>query len=164
MYELKKFGKVFTSKFVGTGPPSYKNEFNGPRSHKGWETLIYGITEIQIHAFLTSPIREGDAPAVQPLLIWRLYAPKSWTIWMLYTRGYMGARTDTTQQSGQTPDKKVQINQITVYVSGYTETDPTGMLSPDNYRLSGPTKWVCFEPTAWPDTCCSLHRIPVSFQ
>jgi len=25
MYELKKIGKVFTSKFVGTGPASYKN-------------------------------------------------------------------------------------------------------------------------------------------
>jgi antibiotic biosynthesis monooxygenase (ABM) superfamily enzyme len=25
MYELKKTGKVFTSKFVGTGPSSYKN-------------------------------------------------------------------------------------------------------------------------------------------
>ena len=24
MYELKKIGKVFTSKFVGTGPPSYE--------------------------------------------------------------------------------------------------------------------------------------------
>jgi len=24
MYELKKFGKLFTSKFVGTGPSSYK--------------------------------------------------------------------------------------------------------------------------------------------
>jgi len=24
MYELKKVGKVFTSKFVGTGPSSYK--------------------------------------------------------------------------------------------------------------------------------------------
>ena len=24
MYELKKVGNVFTSKFVGTGPPSYK--------------------------------------------------------------------------------------------------------------------------------------------
>jgi len=24
MYELKKFGKVFTSKFVGNGPSSYK--------------------------------------------------------------------------------------------------------------------------------------------
>ena len=35
-YELKKIGKVFTSKFVGTGPSSYKKkEFTGPRSHKG---------------------------------------------------------------------------------------------------------------------------------
>jgi len=25
MYELKKIEKVFTSKFVGTGPSSYKN-------------------------------------------------------------------------------------------------------------------------------------------
>jgi len=46
--------------------------------------------------------------------------------------GYIGARTDTTQQSGQTPDKEVEIKSITVYVSGYTETDTTGMLSPPN--------------------------------
>ena len=46
--------------------------------------------------------------------------------------GYTGARTDTTQQSGQTPDKEVEIKNITVYVSGYTETDPTGILSPPN--------------------------------
>jgi len=38
MYELKKIGKVFTSKSVGTGPSSYEKEFTGPRSHKGWET------------------------------------------------------------------------------------------------------------------------------
>jgi len=37
---LKKNGKVFTSKLVGTGPSSCeKKEFTGPRSHKGWETL-----------------------------------------------------------------------------------------------------------------------------
>jgi hypothetical protein len=36
-------------------------------------------------------------------------------------RGYIGARTDTTQQSGQTPDKEVEIKNITVYVSGYIE-------------------------------------------
>ena len=36
MYELKKNGKVFTSKFVGTGPSSYKKkEFTEPQSHKG---------------------------------------------------------------------------------------------------------------------------------
>ena len=27
-----------------------------------------------------------------------------------------------------------------------------------------PTKWVCFEPTVWSDTCWSLHRIGVSVQ
>jgi hypothetical protein len=43
--------------------------------------------------------------------------------------GYIGARTDTTQQSGQTPDKEVEIKNITVRVNGYTETDTTGMLS-----------------------------------
>jgi hypothetical protein len=32
--------------------------------------------------------------------------------------GYTGARTDTKQQSGQTPDKEVKIKNITVYVSG----------------------------------------------
>ena len=36
MYELKKTGKVFTSKFVGTGPSFYKKkEFTGLWSHKG---------------------------------------------------------------------------------------------------------------------------------
>jgi len=35
MYELKKNGKVFMSKFVGTGPSSYKKKITGPRSHKG---------------------------------------------------------------------------------------------------------------------------------
>jgi hypothetical protein len=44
--------------------------------------------------------------------------------------GYTAARTDTTQQSGQTPAKEVEIKNSTVYVSGYTETDSTVMLSP----------------------------------
>ena len=47
---------------------------------------------------------------------------------------YIGARTDTTQKSEQTPDKEVEIKNITVYVNSYTETDTTGMLSP-------PTVW-----------------------
>jgi len=51
--------------------------------------------------------------------------------------GYIGARTDTTQQSGQTPDKKVEIKNITIYVRGYTETDTAGILSPPNvWRFS----------------------------
>jgi hypothetical protein len=37
MYELKKIGKVVTSKFVGTGrgPRLIKKEFTEPWSHKG---------------------------------------------------------------------------------------------------------------------------------
>jgi hypothetical protein len=37
-------------------------------------------------------------------------------------RGYTKAGTDTTQQSGQTPDKEVEIKNIIMYISGYTET------------------------------------------
>ena len=44
--------------------------------------------------------------------------------------GYIGARNDTTQQSGQTPDKEVEIKNIAVYVSGCTDTDKSRMLSP----------------------------------
>jgi hypothetical protein len=36
-------------------------------------------------------------------------------------RGYIEARSDATQQSGQTPDKEVVIKNITVYVRGCTE-------------------------------------------
>jgi hypothetical protein len=69
---------------------------------------------------------------------------------------------ETTQQSGQTPDKEVEIKNITVYVSCYSETDTTGMLSP-------PTVWrqqseCVSEPTVWPHTCCSAHGIRVSLQ
>jgi hypothetical protein len=37
---FKEIGKVFTSKFVGTGPSSYKKKLPG-RGLKGWETLVY---------------------------------------------------------------------------------------------------------------------------
>jgi trehalose/maltose hydrolase-like predicted phosphorylase len=33
-------------------------------------------------------------------------------------RGYIGARTDTTQQYGQTPDKEVYINDINCLCQG----------------------------------------------
>ena len=36
-----------------------------------------------------------------------------------YGYGYIEARTDTTQQSGQTPDKEVEIKNITVYLDGW---------------------------------------------
>jgi len=46
----------------------------------------------------------------------------------------------TQHKSGQTPDKEVGRNHINVYVGVYTETDLTGMLSPNYCRLSGPKK------------------------
>jgi hypothetical protein len=55
--------------------------------------------------------------------------------------GYTGARKDATRPSGQTPDKEAVIKNITVYVSGYTETDTTGMLFP---RLAGDNKVSLF--------------------
>jgi len=41
MYELEKFGKVFASKFVGTGPSSYKKK-NLPGR---------GLTMVEKHCF-----------------------------------------------------------------------------------------------------------------
>ena len=41
MYELKKIGKVFTSKFVGTGPSSYEKK-NLPGR---------GLTKVEKHCF-----------------------------------------------------------------------------------------------------------------
>jgi len=49
-----KIGKVFTSKFVGTGPSSYKKEFTGPWSHKVRETLVCSIIMVVILTCLSS--------------------------------------------------------------------------------------------------------------
>ena len=40
MYELKKIGKVFMSKFVGTGPSSYKKKKDSPGR---------GLTKVEKH-------------------------------------------------------------------------------------------------------------------
>jgi len=53
--------------------------------------------------------------------------------------GFVGARTDTTQQSGPAPDKEVKINHVVGGGSGYTETIRL-MLSRKNSQMSGPTK------------------------
>jgi len=84
------------------------------------------------------------------------------TIWRMRIACWIPKATatlkpQTTQHNSQDrqTDKEVEIKNITVYVSCYTETDTTGMLSP-------PTVWRQqseFEPTVWSDTCCSAHRI-----
>jgi hypothetical protein len=69
------------------------------------------------------------------------------------------ARTDTTQESGQTPDKEVKLGYSVAYGSGCTERDPTGVFSPSNFRLTARNKLGFFKSTVWPDTCCSEHMI-----
>jgi len=41
MYELK-LETYLRINLLGLGPRIMKKEFTGPRSHKGWETLICG--------------------------------------------------------------------------------------------------------------------------
>jgi len=80
--------------------------------------------------FITSQIYEKIQKILYPTFK-NEFAPSPLVEYVLCVRyGYIGARNGTTQQSGQTPDKEVEIKNITVYVSGCTETDTTGMLSP----------------------------------
>jgi hypothetical protein len=60
-------------------------------------------------------------------LIWSLsrllcFVGSGFNVAVAVGNGYNEASTDTTQQSGQTPDKEVGIKNITVYVNGYTES------------------------------------------
>ena len=51
MYELKKIGKVFTSKFVGTGPSSYKKRiYRVAVSQRLRNTAIHNGSEIKREA------------------------------------------------------------------------------------------------------------------
>jgi hypothetical protein len=43
MYELKKMKRYLRVNLLGPDSRLMKKEFTGPRSHKGWETLLYGI-------------------------------------------------------------------------------------------------------------------------
>jgi hypothetical protein len=58
------------------------------------------------------------------------------------TYSYNGARNDTTQHSGQTPDDEVEIIHFIACGSGYIETDPRDVLSPNNSRISDPTEQI----------------------
>jgi len=56
MYELKKMERYLRVNLLGPGPRLMKKEFTGPRSHKGWETLIYSTD--------TSPAKVETASTV----------------------------------------------------------------------------------------------------
>ena len=48
MYELKKIGKVFTSKFVGTGPLSYKKRiYRAAVSKRSRNTELYRLQGLE---------------------------------------------------------------------------------------------------------------------
>ena len=46
-------------------------------------------------------------------------------------RGYIEARTDTTQQSGQTPDKEVEIKNITDFLTGAQDSHLQTVMIPE---------------------------------
>ena len=45
MYELKKMERYLRVNLSAPGPRRMKKEFTGPRSHEGWETLVYSKLE-----------------------------------------------------------------------------------------------------------------------
>jgi hypothetical protein len=53
----------------------------------------------------------------------------------------LGARNDTTQHSGQNPDKAEKISHFIACGNGYTDADPTSVLFPNNSRISNPTAY-----------------------
>jgi len=57
MYELKKNGKVFTSKFVGTGTSSYKKRiYRAAVSQRLRNTTVGGVTWLEIYMVLDSAV------------------------------------------------------------------------------------------------------------
>jgi len=60
MYELKKTGKVFTSKFVGTGPSSYKKRiYRAAVSQRLRNTGIDGRSTDETHCWeVSGTVRE----------------------------------------------------------------------------------------------------------
>jgi len=42
---LKKLERYLRLNLLGPGPRLIKKEFTGPRSNKGWETLVYSPNE-----------------------------------------------------------------------------------------------------------------------
>ena len=66
MYELKKIGKVFMSKFVGTGPSSYKKRiYRAAVSQRLRNTVlvVYMYTRLMVNSVFKDFIRRGDSLA-----------------------------------------------------------------------------------------------------
>jgi len=103
--------------------------------------IIHSVTflPVPVLSFIHLPFRRqdllstcGDLFPTYPfhIVLYWMVPPSSWTsrdylCATLLGCSYIEARTDTTQQSGQTPDKEVEMKNITVYVNGYTERPDT---------------------------------------
>jgi len=70
--------------------------------------------------------------------------------------GYTGATTDTTQKSGQTPDKEVEINHVIVLSAATRKPIHLACCVPTT--TDWPNRIVCYEPGVWPHTCCSSQQ------
>ena len=60
MYELKKNGKVFTSKFVGTGPSSYEKRIYRAAVSQRLSNSAALERDFQAHALAALPQRQGS--------------------------------------------------------------------------------------------------------
>jgi len=47
MYELKELERSFRINLLGPGSCLIKREFTGPRSDRGWETLVYTYNKVR---------------------------------------------------------------------------------------------------------------------
>jgi len=65
MYELKTMERYLRVNLLGPGPRVMKKEFTGPRSHKGWETLLYAM-HLSLNPIRELLIRQLSAPSVMP--------------------------------------------------------------------------------------------------
>ena len=78
MYELKKNGKVFTSKFVGTGPSSYKKNLPAAVSQRFRNTVLYYSNLMSVlRCFLLSPpdkcLKLGPGHFFPPIFKFNVY-------------------------------------------------------------------------------------------
>ena len=65
MYELKKMEKYLRVNLLGPGSRLMKNEFTGPRSHKGCETLDYSKAD-STRALKTRRLKRQTKRVVTP--------------------------------------------------------------------------------------------------
>ena len=67
MYELKKMKRYLRVNLLGPGLRLMKKEFTGPRSHKGWESLLYMFQTIFPSIIRSSKLHIQRQVLVRPI-------------------------------------------------------------------------------------------------